>query len=119
MLPGGHQVLCIIMDAIDHAKFRFPRSAIFKGKELSTYARPCLDVMGTLAHGYSATLALSLPHVMKGSSFCTDMFLHTLSRCSARGLDLRTTSVSLHSDNTCKETKNNTLLRVSGLLVSS
>ncbi|CAE7795488.1 unnamed protein product [Symbiodinium microadriaticum] len=93
MLPGGHQVLCIIMDAIDHAKFRFPRSAIFKGKELSTYARPCLDVMGTLAHGYSATLALSLPHVMKGR------------------LDLRTTSVSLHSDNTCKETKNNTLLR--------
>ena len=80
--------------------------------------RPCMDVMGVLAHGHVAALALSHPYVTKGSSFCTELILNVLKRCVDRGLDVRSIALHIQSDNTSKETKNNTLLRLAGVLTS-
>ena len=118
LTPSGSMVICIILDAIDHTKFRFPRSAIFSAKDLSTHVRPCMETMGVLCHGHSAQLILTEPHVRKGSSFCADLLLHTVSKCAARGIDNRTVSLHIQSDNTSKETKNNTQLRLAALLTA-
>ena len=111
-------VLCLVLDAIDHSKFKYPRNRNFSSKELSTYNRPSLDVMGMLVHGYIAMLALSEPFVKKGSSFCADYLLHSLMRVGRQGLDLRGASLHIQSDNTSKETKNNTVLRLGSLLTA-
>ena len=117
-LPSNHVVVAMILDAIDHSKFKYPRSRVFASKELSTYIRPTMDVMGCLVHGHSCFLALSEPFLPKGSSFCADLVLHCLHRLARHGLDLRGVALHLQSDNTSKETKNNTLLRLSALLIA-
>ena len=54
----------------------------------------------------------------KGSNFCADCILHTVSRCAARGVDARCVSLHIQSDNTSKEAKNNTQLRLAAVLTA-
>ena len=117
--PSGYKKLCIVTDAIDHNKFRYPRSKIFQAKQFSSTVRPAMDMTCLIAHGYHLMLALSEPYLPKDSSWCTELLSHMLSRLSAGGLDLRSTEVHIQSDNCCRETKNNTLTRWSGYLVAT
>ena len=117
ILPWGGYNLTMILDGVDHSKFRYPRSAVLSAKEFSTMNRPAMDVHGILAHGHGAYLALSEPFTPKDSSWCTELFLHTLHRMQTRrGADLRQFEVCVQSDNTSRECKNNSLLRVIALL---
>lgn len=52
----------------------------------------------------------------KNSSWCSELLLHTLHRCGEQ-CDVRNAEILLQSDNTSREVKNNTLTRVSALLV--
>ena len=61
LLPTGRPSICIITDAIDHSKFRFPRSRAFTSKEFDRFVRPTLDVTACIAHGRFFLLALSGP----------------------------------------------------------
>ena len=117
ILPWGGYNLTVILDGVDHSKFRYPRSAVLRSKEFSTMNRPAMDVHGVLAHGHGAYLALSEPFTPKDSSWCTELLLHTLHRMrTIRGLDLRLFEVVIQSDNTSRECKNNSVLRAVGLL---
>ena len=116
MSPTGHKSICIITDAIDHNKFRYPRSKIFTSKEFSSYIRPTMDCTAVLAHGHHLLLALSEPWVPKDSSWCCELLLHSLHRLSCSGCDLRATEILLQSDNCSRECKNNSLVRLAGIL---
>jgi hypothetical protein len=119
MQPSGCRKLCVVTDAIDHNKFRYPRSRIFGSKEFASTVRPTMDMTCVIAHGYHIMLALSEPFVPKNSSWCTELLSHMLDRLGARGVDLRTTELHIQSDNCSRETKNNTLTRWAALMTSS
>ena len=46
--PAGTKTLAVVVDGIDHSKFRYPRSNIFNAKDLAVHARARLDVMGRI-----------------------------------------------------------------------
>lgn len=115
--PSGNKKLSVITDAIDHTKFKYPRSKVFGSKEFSGVVRPSMDFSAMISHGHCLLFALSEPWVKKDSSWCSELLCHSLNLLSARGLDLRSTEVYLQADNTSRECKNNTLCRLGGVLV--
>ena len=90
-----------------------------QSKEFDSLVRPTLDLTATIAHGHSVTLALSDVNVAKDSSFAAEMILHSLDKLVASGLDLRKVSLHIQADNTVREVKNNTTMRLAGALVAS
>ena len=116
LLPAGYYTVCIIMDGVDHSKFRYPRSRCLSAKEFATLARPALDVHGIIAHGYGVFLALSEPMTPKDSSWCAELLFHTLHRLSCAGVDLRGFEINCQADNTSRECKNSTLMRTAAVL---
>ena len=119
MQPSGFRKVTVVTDAIDHNKFRYPRSRIFGSKEFAATVRPTMDMTCLIAHGYQIILALSEPFVPKNSSWCTELLCNMLHRLGARGMDLRTVELHIQSDNCSRETKNNTLTRWAALMTSS
>ena len=115
LLPSGKCSISLITDGMDHSKFRFPRSKIFQSKELSGFLRPCLDASAVIAHGHSLNLYISEPYVRKDSSWCTEILSHSLHTLQ---VDLRQAELLIQSDNCCRETKNNTLMRWASLLTA-
>ena len=114
MVPSGKRTVCFVTDAIDHAKFRFPRSRIFRSKDLSNYVRPCMDMSAVLGHGSLVHLYLSEPYVRKDSSWCCEIRSHAV-HCLP--FDTRGCELIVQSDNCSRETKNNSLCRWSACLV--
>lgn len=114
---AGTRQLCCIMDGMDRSKFKFPRSqALQASKTFGNFSRPTLDTYGLIAHGELALLAQSLPMVAKDSNFCCDVLafvMHHLIECGR--LEGRATELIIQSDNTCREVKNNSVLRQLGL----
>lgn len=80
MGPTGRPSICIITDAIDHSKFRVPRSKIFNSKEMGGFIRPCMDMTTVLVHGRYVLMALSEQWVRKDSSWCAELLAYTLGR---------------------------------------
>lgn len=77
MGPTGRPSICIITDAIDHSKFRVPRSKIFNSKEMGGFIRPCMDMTTVLVHGRYVLMALSEQWVRKDSSWCAELLAYT------------------------------------------
>ena len=90
----------------------YPRSTLMRSKELSTMIRPKLSITGCIAHGFSLCFAISNANHPKDSSAMAELFGHMLTRLSRLGVRLSDTIIHLVSDNTSRETKNNTLLRL-------
>ena len=105
-------VITLIQDGMDQAKFMWPRGAALRAKDLATLIRPRLAITGVLAHGWGVLLCISTPEVRKDSSSSAELFLHALTRLSRLGLRLSDTIVNLVADNTSRELKNSTTLRV-------
>lgn len=118
-LPSGFLRVTLIIDGMDKSKFRYPRSRIIGSKEFDALLRPSLDLTATIVHGWFLHCALSEPYVPKDSSWSADMVLHALDRLAHAGVDLRKVSLHVQADNTAREVKNNTLLRLVGALVAS
>jgi hypothetical protein len=118
-LPSGLIRITMITDGMDKSKFRYPRAKALGSKEFDGLIRPALDMVATIVHGYSITVLLSEPFVAKDSSSTCDAVLHSLDRLAGAGVDLRKVSLHLQADNTSREVKNNTLLRMGGALVAS
>lgn len=116
MGPTGRPSICIITDAIDHNKFRVPRSKIFNSKEMGGFIRPCMDMTTVLVHGRYVLMALSEEWVRKDSSWGTELLAYTLGRL---GDDLREAEVIIQADNCSRECKNNTLCRFGAMLVGT
>lgn len=113
--PSGRPTISIITDAIDKSKFRYPRTRLMGSKEFHNFARPTMDMSACLAHGYHVALALSEPFQKKDSSWTAELLSHSLHQIG-HYIDLRTATVHIQADNTCRETKNNTLARLCGLM---
>lgn len=103
--------ITVIQDGMDQCKFMWPRTPLVRAKDLSLMNRPKLSIVGSIAHGFSLLFAVSNMDHPKDSSSMTEIFAHMLTRLSAIGVPLRDTVVHLVSDNTSRETKNNTTLR--------
>lgn len=120
----GVQTLVLICDGMDHAKFRYPRSLSMVSKAFDNFIRPHLNMHAVILHGKMALLATSESWLPKDSNFCVELVAHVLHTISAAEIDgcrtdLRSCRVVLQSDNTCRELKNNGLLRFLGQLVGS
>ena len=119
MTYSGKVTVCAIIDGMDGSKFKVPRSvSVLSSKDFSSLVRPHLDFHAVLAHGRLAFTALSPPWVMKDSSFCNELLAHTLHRISSM-CDTRAVEYIIQCDNTCREVKNNTTLRLGGLWVGN
>lgn len=118
MLPDGTRSVCIIVDAVDHTKLRYPKHAAMSAKDFSGFIRPCLDCTAAITHGHGIVIALSEPFVKKDSSWSIDVIahVHALSQVAQRH-DLRQMEVVLQADNTSRECKNNSLLRWAAMMV--
>ena len=116
--PGfGLQTLCMIVDGMDKSKFRFPRTLLMQSKDLQGLQRPSLEMTACIAHGHALLLAIGDLRIHKDSSAICDILCHMLHKLSANGVDLRRCEVVLQADNTARETKNNTVLRMLGSFV--
>ena len=117
--PDSLLHISLIVDSMDHAKFRLPRSRVFLSKEFGGFLRPCLDQTAVIIHGYAVLVYLSGPHLPKDSSFMCDILMNCLDFLSSElSIDLRHVRLWLQSDNTCRETKNNCLTRAAAMLVA-
>ena len=112
------QQLVIISDGMDHSKFRYPRSLCMTSKQFDGFHRPHLNMYACLAHGHMALLCLSEMSVAKDASFCLDALSYCL-HCVTSRLDLRVTRLTIQSDNTCRELKNNSAIRLMALWVAT
>lgn len=117
-LPNGNRIISIICDAMDHSKYRYPRSPIFASKEFSGCVRPCLDATAVVIHGYLVLMGLSETWTKKDSSWSTELLFNALDRLADQ-TDYRDADICLQSDNCVRETKNNTLLRAGAYLVGT
>ena len=113
-LPSGRRTIAMITDAIDHGKYRYPRSQVTTSKELSGFLRPAMDCTTVIVHGHLVLNALSEPYLRKDSSWSTELLSHAI---HSLPLDLRSAEVAIQSDNCSRETKNNTLARWAGTMV--
>lgn len=103
-------VLVIIVDAMDKAKFAWPRWPWErKPKDLADLCRPRMDFTAVLAHGYCAGLFMSAETLSHGSDFCIDVLCRTIQHvqeiCRRRGAPLPRHLV-IQSDNTVAQAKN-------------
>ncbi|CAL1139077.1 unnamed protein product [Cladocopium goreaui] len=115
MLPSGLKTITLIVDGLDHQKFRYPKDLAFSAKEFSSFLRPSLDCYAAIVHGHGVFVSLTEPFMKKDSSFCCDVVSHVL-HTFASFCDLREYEVIIQSDNTSREIKNNCLLRWGGML---
>ena len=105
--------LVVIQDGMDQAKYCLPRSRLCLAKDLSNLNRPKLGVIGLLAHGLTMMFAVSNPDHPKDSSCMAEVLCHLLTRLVKKHkLNLRDTTVHVFADNTSRETKNSTTLRL-------
>ena len=100
-----------------NASFNFRDTQLCRGKDLATLIRPKLGIVGIIAHGFGVAFTVSNPQHAKDSSCMAEIFCHMLTRLERQGVRLSDTVVHLISDNTSRETKNSTTLRLLSCLV--
>lgn len=117
-VPSGNRILSLIVDGLDHSKLVFPRTEYISSKEMAAFHRPHLDLQSCIAHGYGVFNLLTMPTVSKDSNLIADLLswvMHCVCEEETRkgtAFDPRTTELFCQSDNTTRETKNNTTLRL-------
>ena len=104
--------ICLIQDGMDQSKVSVPRHPAVKGKEFSTMMRPKCHVSLTLVHGFLLLYALSNPDTSKDSNMTIETLAHTLTVLVKEfRVDLTQVHLCIQVDNTCREAKNNMVLR--------
>ena len=119
LTTDGLQTVCVIIDAMDKSKFRFPRSLLMQAKDLQNLQRPTLEMTAALVHGHMLCLCVAKPHVHKDSSAMCEILTHVLHQLAVSGLDLRHCALVVQADNTSRESKNNTMTRHLAALVGA
>ena len=106
--------ITLIADAMDKSKYRYPRSRFMGAKEFSALNRPALSATAIIAHGRMVIVGLTESFMKKDSSLSTELVSHALHMCSLEA-DVRGQEIILQSDNSGRETKNNTTFRFAAL----
>lgn len=112
-------MITLICDSMDQSKFFFPRGSQseFRSKELGGMVRPKAHITCCLIHGFCTIFTVSPANLRKDSSTMMDIVMHGLHILKADfGVDISRHHVSLQTDNTTREFKNNTCARMLGWL---
>ena len=114
-------VVLIEIDAVDQAKMSWPRSRVMTSKEFAGVARPRLHVTGAIVHGYFKTAYVTEADRKKDSNFTCQVLAHILTRLkeTGPGLDPRKIHLRINMDNTCRENKNQKVMRFGAWLVAT
>ena len=115
-LKNHGEVTCII-DSMDQQKFCYPRSEIYKSKELSTFIRPRAHITALLMHGHFVLVTVAEHNCPKNANFMTEVIAYGLTLLRKKGVDTSKLFFRIHSDNTVRECKNNILLSWIGSMV--
>ena len=115
-------VLTIIIDSMDKAKFAFPRWHFKRlPKGMDQAARPKLVLTASIAHGYCHGLYMSHDDLCHGASYFLEIVARTIVKvqeiCEARQIEFPDHLV-LQSDNTPAQAKNNESLQFLAMLVA-
>ena len=102
--------ILIILDGMDQNKFLYPRSDLFRSKELATMNRLKAHITGAILHGRAIFFWVSPADVKKDANSCIECVAFCLNELS-KELDLSKVVLNLQSDNTSREVKNNHMLR--------
>ena len=111
--------LVAIIDSMDQMKFQYPRTPLAYSKDLSTLIRPKLHLTACIAHGFSLMFFVAKHNHPKDSSLMAEIVCHMLTRYAEAGHRLDRTNLFIQCDNTTRELKNNTLLRLCAGLTES
>ena len=109
--------VCAIIDGMDQGKFAYPRSDLFRSKDLSGMNRPRAHIAASILHGRMVVFTVSpadLPKDANASIETTAHCIHLLSQM----VPVSRMVLSIQSDNTPREVKNNHYLRWLCSLVS-
>ena len=120
MRDDGYITITCIVDSIDHSKFQYPKALGLTAKEFGTFIKPTLQTTCVIAHGYGCYLYLSEGHVTHDSAWTCEVVATTLhSLASNFDINWRKVKLVLAGDNSSKELKNNTILRMLSALTAS
>ena len=111
--------VCLIIDSMDQAKFAYPRSDVYRSKDLATLQRPRAHITGIICHGHFLLFSVSAQDLPKDSTTMIELLAHALTLLQARGVNLRASSVTVQCDNTPRELKNNPVFKFLGGLVAN
>ena len=111
-------MLTLIVDSMDHGKWCIPRSAVLEAKQFNSFSRPHMDCTAVLAHGHLVAVAFVESHVVKGADYTCELLCYVFDKLTRSGVDLRNYEIQVQSDNCTKECKNNSVLRLLGVLTS-
>ncbi len=108
--------ICLAVDGMDQAKFRVPR--IFrKTHELEKVVRPALHVQGAWAHGFGYHLAIMDADMRKDTNNNVEVISRMLEQIHAAHGALPM-GLHLQQDNTCRECKNQKIIKWACKLVA-
>lgn len=112
----NHTDVLVILDGMDQAKFQYPRSDLWKSKDLQGLQRPKAHVTGAIIHGRGIVFAISPADMRKDANSSIELLAFCLQLLS-KELDLSKVTFHIQSDNTSREVKNNIVLRWLGAMV--
>ena len=105
-----------ILDSMDQAKHSWPRSKAMQAKQFANFNRPRLIQTTMLCHGHGMVMALSPHHVSANSSRSCEVIAAGLTLLERqRMVDMRQVTLSIQGDNSSKELKNMSCLRMLAL----
>eukprot|EP00435_Cladocopium_sp_Y103_P040428 s301_g11.t1 len=118
-LSDGRQVVCVAIDTVDHSKFVVPKSLAMQAKDFSQFLKPSLTVTASLIHGVACIIHIAKPHICKDSSYTTEIVAHTCKVISETdGIYMPQICVHFCGDNSSRELKNNSVVRLLSGMVS-
>eukprot|EP00439_Symbiodinium_sp_Y106_P064717 s3991_g10.t1 len=107
-------LICVVCDSIDQAKFAWPRAKFLLSKQFDSFHRPRLHVTACLAHGYLANLFMSHSDVRQCGSTTVEILAHTLSEIKEQGVDIAKKNIHVQLDNASSTNKNGTVFAFMG-----
>ncbi|CAK9044016.1 Uncharacterized protein SCF082_LOCUS25066, partial [Durusdinium trenchii] len=112
--------IVLAIDTMDHSKYAYPRDLAVASKDFASWVRPTLSATGCIVHGWCCGLYMSESFMAHNSSWTSELVANCIHRLSQiPQLDLKQCELIVVGDNSSKETKNNTLLRMLSGLVAA
>lgn len=112
--------IVLAIDTMDHSKYAYPRDLAVASKDFASWVRPTLSATGCIVHGWCCGLYVSESFMAHNSSWTSELVANCIHRLSQiPQLDLKQCELIVVGDNSSKETKNNTLLRMLSGLVAA
>lgn len=81
----GTNVITIIIDGMDQAKFMWPRSIFFRSHSFDKFSRPRLHITGCIVHGYFVLFVISHADLRKSGSTTVEILSMALQRLVDQG----------------------------------